>query len=91
MRLCDAARIREGAEAFRQARIARAQGEADRFISVLEEYEKSREVTRQRLYLEAMEEILPGINKIILSPDTQTVLILGQEGGLTPVPIGPSP
>ena len=87
----DAARIKEGAEAFRQARIARAQGEADRFISVLEEYEKSREVTRQRLYLEAMEEILPGITKIILSPDAQTVLIMGQEGRLTPVPIGPSP
>lgn len=87
----DAERIKEGAEAFRQARIARAQGEADRFVSVLEEYEKSREVTRQRLYLEAMEVILPGINKIILSPDTQTVLILGQEGSLTPVPIGPSP
>ena len=87
----DAERIKEGAEAFRQARIARAQGEADRFISVLEEYEKSREVTRQRLYLEAMEEILPGITKIILSPDAQTVLILGQEGRLTPVPIGPTP
>ena len=85
----DAARIKEGAEAFRQARIARAKGEADQFISVLEEYEKSKEVTRQRLYLEAMEKILPEITKILVSPGAETVLILGQEGKITPVPIGP--
>ena len=85
----DAARIKEGAEAFRQARIARAKGEADQFISVLEEYEKSKEVTRQRLYLEAMEKILPEITKILVSPGVETVLILGQEGKITPVPIGP--
>src|SRR3712207_9090800 len=56
----DAARIIEAAEAFRQARVARARGESDRFVSVLREYRNSRQVTRQRLYLEAMEEILPG-------------------------------
>lgn len=87
----DAARIIEAAEAFRQARVARAQGEADRFVSVLTEYQNSREVTRQRLYLEAMEEILPGITKIILSPEAESVLILGQEGQVTPVPVGPTP
>ena len=87
----DAERIKEGAEAFRQARIARAQGEADRFISVLDEYQDSQEVTRRRLYLEAMEEILPGITKIILSPETESVLVLGDEGNLTPVPFGPTP
>ena len=87
----DAERIKEGAEAFKQARIARAEGEADRFTSILEEYKKSQEVTRQRLYLEAMEEILPGITKIILSPEAQSVLILGGDGSLTPVPFGPTP
>jgi modulator of FtsH protease HflK len=87
----DAARIVEAAEAFREARVARAQGESDRFMSVLREYQNSREVTQQRLYLEAMEEILPGITKIILSPDAQSVLILGEEGQVTPVPIGPTP
>ncbi len=90
-RQTDAERIKQGAEAFKQARIARAEGEADRFISILEEYKKSKEVTRQRLYLEAMEEILPGITKVILSPDAQSVLILGGNGSLTPVPIGPTP
>ena len=87
----DAERIKEGAEAFRQARIARAKGEADRFNAVLEEYLKSTDVTRQRLYLEAMEEILPGITKIIVSPDAESVLVLGNDGGMIPVPIGPSP
>lgn len=87
----DAERIIQGAEAFRAARIARAEGEADRFISVLTEYRKSQDVTRQRLYLEAMEEILPGVSKIIVSPDAESVLILGGREGLTPIPVGPSP
>jgi membrane protease subunit HflK len=87
----DSERIKEAAEAFRQSRIAQAQGEADRFTSVLNEYENSREVTRQRLYLEAMEETLPGLTKIIVSPDAQTVLIMGGDGSLAPVPLGPNP
>ena len=90
----DAERILREAEAFAQARIARAQGEADRFTAVLTEYnvsEASRQVTRQRLYLEAMEEILPGISKIIVSPDAESVLILGGTQGITPIPVGPNP
>ena len=88
----DAARIREAAEAFRQSRIARATGEADQFISVLDQYQNSREVTRQRLYLEAMEQVLPGITKIIVSPDAESSLILGGNGGrVVPVPVGPTP
>ena len=47
-------------------------------------------VTQQRLYLEAMEEILPGINKIIVSPEAESVLILGGQGGIVPVPLGPA-
>ena len=87
----DAERIKEAAEAFRQARIARARGEADQFKSVLVEYQKSREVTRQRLYLEAMEDVLPGVSKIIVSPEAETVLLLGEDNGVRPVPIGPQP
>jgi membrane protease subunit HflK len=87
----DAVRIVEAAEAFRQARVALAQGESEWFVSILEQYQNSREVTRQRLYLEAMEEILPGITKIVLSPEAKSVLILGQEGQVTPVPVGPTP
>ena len=86
-----AAQVVQSAEAFKQARIARAEGEADQFTAVLTEFRKSEEVTRQRLYLEAMEDILPGISKIIVSPDSESVLILGGREGLTPIPIGPSP
>ncbi len=63
----EAAKITEAAEGFKQGRIARAQGEADGFNAILDGYEGSPEITRQRLYLEAMEEILPGITKFILS------------------------
>ena len=87
----DAERIKEAAQAFKQARIARAIGEADRFNAILAEYANSKEVTRQRLYLEAMEQVLPGVNKIILSPESQSVLILGGDDTLKPVPFGPTP
>ena len=86
-----AERILNDAEAFKEVRIDVASGEASRFNSVLDEYKTAEEVTRQRLYLEAMERILPGITKIVLSPEAQTVLILGQGGQITPVPIGPVP
>ena len=48
-------------------------------------------VTQERLYLEAMEEILPGVRKIIVSPEAESVLILGGQAGVLPVPLGPSP
>jgi len=46
-------------------------------------------VTQERLFLEAMEEILPDINKIIVSPEAESVLILGGQEGVLPVPLGP--
>ena len=46
-------------------------------------------VTQERLYLEAMEEILPKISKIIVSPEAESVLILGGQDGVVPVPLGP--
>ncbi len=56
------------AEAYREQRVLRAQGDAERFVAVLEEYRKAPDVTRQRLYLETVETILPGIEKIIIDP-----------------------
>jgi len=64
----EAQKILQAAEGFKAERIAKATGEAARFIEVLQEYQKSKEVTRQRLYLEAMEQILPGITKFIVDP-----------------------
>lgn len=54
------------AEGFREARVSRAEGEVARFNSMLVEYKKAKVVTRTRLYLETMEEILPNINKYII-------------------------
>ena len=87
----DAARIIEGAEAFRQSRIETANGESLRFLAVLTEYRNSPEVTRQRLYLEAMDNVLPSVRKVILGPGTNPVLILGQDGNIIPAPVGPNP
>ena len=63
----DAARVLEGSEAFKQERIADATGQAEKFLEVLKEYEKAPAITRQRLYLESMEKILPGVSKYIIS------------------------
>ena len=70
-----AQRTIEAAAAFRAERIAIATGEAARFTSVLDEFRNSEAVTRQRLYLEAMEEILPNITKFIVASDSGGNLI----------------
>ena len=81
-----AAQITEAAQAFKDGRIALAQGEADGFRELLEGYLQSKEVTRQRLYLEAMERILPGMPKFILSDQAGGVLpFLPLTGGTNPV------
>jgi membrane protease subunit HflK len=54
------------AEGFRESRIKRAEGDVAKFNSILKEYVKAKDVTKERLYLEAMEEILPGIDKYIV-------------------------
>lgn len=80
-----AEQIRQAAEAYRQERVARATGEAARFTAVLAEYHKAKEVTRRRLYLEAMEEILPRVKKVVVDPkaggNILQTLPLGVAGG----------
>ena len=62
----EAAQILEQAEAYRAQVVNEAQGEASRFTAVLTEYRKAPEVTRKRLYLETMEEVLGRVDKVIL-------------------------
>ncbi len=62
----EAAQMLEQAEAYRAQVVNEAVGEASRFSSVLEEYTKAPEVTRKRLYLETMEQVLGRVDKIIL-------------------------
>ena len=54
------------AEGFRESRIKRAEGDVAKFKAIVKEYNKAKDVTKERLYLEAMEEILPGIDKYIV-------------------------
>lgn len=61
-----AAEVLREAEAYREERVKRAQGDAGKFLAILKEYEKAKDVTRERLYLETMEEILPNIKKVIV-------------------------
>ncbi|MFS4438737.1 FtsH protease activity modulator HflK [Paracoccaceae bacterium GXU_MW_L88] len=66
----DAARILQDAEAYRARVVNEATGEAARFNSVLEEYAEAEVVTRKRLYLETMEQVLGQSQKVILNqPD----------------------
>ena len=65
----EAARLTESAEAFKEEKVALAEGQAQRFVVILEEYKKAPGITRQRLFLEAMEEMLPGITKFIVSEE----------------------
>ncbi len=62
----EAERIIQEAEAYKQEVVARATGEASRFKAVLAAYQESKDVTLQRIYLETMQEILKGTNKVII-------------------------
>lgn len=77
----EAAQIREEAAAYKDRVVQEAAGQAQRFISVYNEYAKAPEVTRERMFLETMEQILRDSNKIIID----------QSGGQGVVPYLPLP
>ncbi len=62
----EAAQVLEEAEGYRARVVNEAEGEASRFSAVLAEYTKAPAVTRKRLYLETMEEVLGRVDKVIL-------------------------
>lgn len=62
------------AAGYREAKVSEARGEAARFNAIFEEYRRAPRVTRRRLYLEAMEEVLPKVQKLIIEPGTATLL-----------------
>ena len=65
----EAAQLLQQAEGYRAQVVAVAQGEAERFNAVYEEYVKAKDVTRKRLYLETMEKVFGGINKVIIDQE----------------------
>jgi modulator of FtsH protease HflK len=56
----------QAAEAYRQQTVAEATGQTSRFLKIYEQYKKAPDVTRERMYLETMERVLGGADKIIL-------------------------
>jgi membrane protease subunit HflK len=61
-----AQRVNEEALAYREQVVARAEGEATRFTKLLTEYQKAPEVTRERLYIVAMEDVLSNASKVMV-------------------------
>jgi len=79
----ESAKLLEAAEGYRAREVNGAIGEASRFEAVLTEYAAAPEVTRKRLYLETMEKVFGGVDKIILESQT------GANGGQGVVPYLP--
>lgn len=70
----EAAQIREEAAAYKNRVVQEAEGEAQRFISVYDEYAKAPDVTRKRLFLETMENVLKSSTKVIVGQEGQGVI-----------------
>ncbi len=69
-----AARIVQEGQAYKERVIAEASGDAKRFISVYEEYRKAPEVTRRRMYLETMSQVLGPTNKVVIDNSVKGVV-----------------
>lgn len=73
-----AAQLTQSAQAYRDSVVAQAQGDADRFVSIYEEYAQAPEVTRQRMYLETMERVFARSDLLVLD---------GEAGALPYLPL----
>ncbi len=62
----DAERLEQEAEAYRRQVVDRARGDTSRFQQVLNEYKKAPEITRKRLYLETMEDVMSRVSKVLV-------------------------
>jgi membrane protease subunit HflK len=87
----DAQRILQAAQGYREQAVAEAKGRTDRFLKVYDEYQKAPEVTRRRMYLETLERVLGGMDKLIIDEKTSSGVVpylplgdlqhAGQSGG----------
>jgi membrane protease subunit HflK len=80
----DAARVIQAAEAYRERTVFDARGQADRFLKIYQEYAKAPEVTRRRMYLETMERVIGGADKVLVDPSTSK----GGTGVVPYLPLG---
>ncbi|HEX7792207.1 MAG TPA: FtsH protease activity modulator HflK [Afipia sp.] len=86
-----AAQILQVAEGYKEQAVAEAKGQSARFLKVYDEYKKAPDVTRQRIYLETMERVLGGADKLVLdqgangsAPGVVPYLPLNEIGRRTP-------
>ncbi len=71
----DAAKLREQAEGYKASVIARAEGDAERFKSVLTEYQKAPQVTRDRIYIDTMQQIYSSVSKVMVDSKSGSNLL----------------
>ena len=76
------AKITQAAEAYKSQTVAEATGQTSRFLKIYEQYKKAPDVTRERMYLETMERVLGGSNKIIMDSNP------GSQGVVPYLPLG---
>ena len=72
----EAIRMIQEAQGYKQSRIARAEGEAERFNQLYDAYQGGKDVTRERIYIETMEEVLKGTDKTIIDQEKGTTGVL---------------
>jgi membrane protease subunit HflK len=98
-----ASRLTEEAEGYRARIVAQAEGDSQRFSSVLTEYQKAPQVTRERMYVDAMQEVYSNVTKILVDsksgsnllylPLDKIIQMTGQGAaatqGTTPAPVAP--
>jgi modulator of FtsH protease HflK len=70
-----AARLREEAEGYKSRVVAQAQGDAQRFLSVLGEYQKAPAVTRDRMYIDAMQQVYSNVSKVLVDSRNNSNLL----------------
>ena len=70
-----AARLREESNAYKSRVISKAEGEASRFEQLLAEYQRAPDVTRERLYLDAIESVFSNTNKVLIDNDSGNSLM----------------
>jgi membrane protease subunit HflK len=88
----EAEQMLRAAEAYKETRVRQSQGDAARFLSMLKEYRVAKDVTRRRLYLETMQEVLSEVKEIVISKEVAgkslPLLPLGDLGN--PIPLAES-
>ena len=79
-----AAQITQQAQAYRESRVLDAKGQSERFTQQLKQYQQAKDVTRQRMYIEAMEQVLGEANVVVMGSNTSgnvlPFLPLGDKG-----------